>query len=94
MVRALNPWPGAFSNFRFKNLDLRIKLLKVSNEILKINKYNPGEFFIHENDLAVQCGQDALVVEKIQPEGKKPMTGKEFIQGYKNVIASKSEKQS
>jgi methionyl-tRNA formyltransferase len=86
MVRALNPWPGVFSQLKINNYELRIKILEVKNKTLNINKVKPGNFFIHENELAVQCGQDSLIIEIIQPEGKKSMTGKDFIQGYKSII--------
>lgn len=86
MVRALNPWPGTFIQLTINNYELRIKILKVNNKILHIKNFKPGDFFIYKNELAVQCREDALIIKTIQPEGKKPMSGKEFIQGYKNLI--------
>jgi methionyl-tRNA formyltransferase len=85
-IRAMDPWPGAFCQLRINNYELRIKILKIEKEILNINKYKPGKFFIHENKLAVQCGKDALIIDTIQPEGKKPMTGKEFLHGNKVIL--------
>lgn len=86
MVRALNPWPGVYAEFSINNQELRIKLIEVENSILEINDHKPGTFFINNNKLAIQCGKDSIIIEKIQPEGKKAMIGKDFIQGYKSII--------
>jgi len=55
-------------------------------EILQINKYKPGQTFLHNGKLAVQCGQNALIIKKLQMEGKKEITAEEFLRGYKNVV--------
>ncbi len=80
-IRAMYSWPGAFT-------EINGKLLKIieAGEILNINNYKPGNFFLIKNKLAVQCGQNALAIKKIQPSGKKIMTAKEFIQGNKKLI--------
>lgn len=87
MARALNPWPGTFGQFQISNFKFQIKFLEVSNKILRLNKYKSGEFFEYMGELAIQCGKDSLIIESIQPEGKKPMTGKEFIRGYQNILS-------
>lgn len=46
----------------------------LANQIDKFQQKN--------GQLYVQCGQGALFIEKLQIEGKKPMTGQEFINGY------------
>ena len=87
-VRAMNPWPVAFTkttNYQLPTTNL-IKIIRAEREILKINKYSPGELFVFEKKLAVQCGRDALIIKKIQPEGKKEMSGEEFLNGYKDLI--------
>ncbi len=79
MIRALNPWPGTWATWNTK----RIKLLKshaptsspLTNQVL-------GTFFCEHDTLYVQCKDTSLVVDQLQLEGKKPLTGKEFIHGY------------
>lgn len=88
-IRAMSPWPGAWG---FSNADCRvsnkiIKIIAVEHGPVKINKHEPGNFFIYNDKLAVQCGQDALIIKKIQPEGKKIMSGEEFINGYGNLVS-------
>jgi len=84
MVRALNPWPGAYSRVK----ESIIKIVKAENETIKINDYKIGEVFLHDNKLAIQCGQDAIVINKLQLEGKKPMSGEEFLRGQNDFLGS------
>ena len=74
---------------QIENPDFREKILKISeveHQPLKINKYKTGELFLDNNQLAVQCGEDALVIKKLQLSGKKEMLAEEFIRGHKNFI--------
>ncbi len=88
MTRALNPWPGTYTHINYSgNKKIMLKILKTSPEILKINEYPAGILFVdRQENLGVQCGQNALKIEEIQPEGKKIMSAKDFIQGYKDLI--------
>ncbi len=80
-VRALNPWPGTWTNWHAK----KVKVLKV--EILDINnKHKSGKVFNVNDDFVVSCGKNALKILELQLEGKKPMTAKEFLNGYPGII--------
>lgn len=81
-IRAMQPWPGAFSSVD----GLNIKITEVENELIKTSNYQQGELFLHENRLAVQCGKDALLINKLQLEGKKESSSDEFLRGYKGYI--------
>lgn len=83
-VRALNPFPGTYTNLEGKNL----KIKKVSGKILEINKYPAGQVFLFEENLAVQCGQNALIIERLQLEGKKEMAAKDFLAGHPDLEGS------
>jgi methionyl-tRNA formyltransferase len=39
---------------------------------------------LHEGLPAIGTGDGDLVIEELQPAGKKPMTGKAFLQGFKH----------
>jgi methionyl-tRNA formyltransferase len=39
-----------------------------------------------EEKLGVQCGENSLKITKIQPEGKKPMSGEDLARGYKDLL--------
>jgi len=82
-VRAMHPWPGAFTR-------LGGKILKITkaNKIIYTNEKMVGEIFLNKNNLAIQCGKNALLISKLQLEGKKEINAKDFILGYKNRIGS------
>ena len=89
MVRGLNPWPGTYNQIEIEGAKPKnIKILEVENDILDINSYKHGETFLHESKLAVQCSNGALVVNKLQIEGKKAMETKVFLQGQKDFIGT------
>ncbi len=81
-IKAMYAWPGAWTKIENK----KIKILEVNNKILTINNYKNGELFLYNNVLAIQCGKNALVIKKIQIEGKKEMSSEEFLRGHKNYI--------
>lgn len=89
-IRAMTPWPGAYAKIKNKKQkiknDLILKIIEVEHESVKINGHKTGELLLHNQKLAVQCGQDALIIRKVQLAGKKQITAKEFIHGYKNLI--------
>lgn len=81
-IRAMDPWPGAFTFVKGKN----IKISKAKIEKNNSKSHKVGEFFILNNELAVQCGNDVLIIKKIQPEGKNIMDGHSFINGYNQLL--------
>ncbi len=66
-VRALQPWPGAY----FASARGRLKILKAA-EVLAVSSAPPGTVM---EDSVVACGQGALILEEVQPEGKRAMSG-------------------
>jgi methionyl-tRNA formyltransferase len=86
MIRAFYPWPGTWTNWQGESRVLGIKIISVSPTPLKINNYKVGQTFLHNGKLAVQCGQNALIIKKLQLEGKKETTAEEFLRGYKNIV--------
>lgn len=79
MVRAFNPWPGTYGLDQGKI----VKIISVDSNILLSNNHEIGEIFLDNGRLAIQCGQDALVILKLQTAGKKIMTSEEFWRGNK-----------
>ena len=88
MTRAYYPWPTAWTIWRIKNLELRIKILE--SEILGNNEnYKIGEVFLTlKNELAVKCGEGALIIKKLRLEGGKILSAREFLNGHKDFIGS------
>ncbi len=86
MVRAYNPWPGTFTVLEKETSSRTVKILAVGYKPLAINDRQPGELFRHEKDLAIQCGQDSLVILKLQIAGGRPMEAKDFLAGYSGLM--------
>ena len=78
-IRGLSDKPGAWSMMNGSRVKiLKSKYVKLSGKIGHniITSENKGPVFI-------ACSEDAVEVEIIQREGKKPVTAREFISGYK-----------
>jgi methionyl-tRNA formyltransferase len=76
-LRGFQPWPGAFTSFRGKSLNVR-----QASPVEK--KAEPGELLIEDNHLVVGCGNHtALELLAVQPEGKRRMTACDFVRGYR-----------
>src|SRR5215472_6790657 len=76
--RGFQPWPGAYTTFRGKILQL------VNTAVVGQRSLPEGELLI-ENDLLIAgChGGAALALLEVQPEGKKRMRSRDFIHGYR-----------
>jgi methionyl-tRNA formyltransferase len=77
-LRGFQPWPGAYTQFRGKQLKLISARPKESAESLP-----PGELLVAGNQLLVGCVRGPLELLQIQIEGKKAMAAGDFIRGYR-----------
>jgi methionyl-tRNA formyltransferase len=79
-LRGFQPWPGAFTSFRGKNLTLH----RAGLVAYGMGPLLPGEMKAAGEDLFLGCGQGtALQVFELQPEGKRRMSAKDFVHGYR-----------
>jgi methionyl-tRNA formyltransferase len=77
--RAFQPWPGAFTSFRGKNLNVTAARAVAPGAAVDV-----GVLRIDSGQLLVGCGQHSAVeLLEVQPEGKKRMAAKDFINGYR-----------
>lgn len=84
-IRAMSPWPGAFTNWQGKLL--KIKGASVANGRLPTGK--PGEVIAaSEEGAAVLTGDGALVLEEIQLAGKRVTAVSDFLRGHPHFIGS------
>lgn len=83
-VRAMIPWPTAWTWINGKQL----KILEVQPQPIGLNAQKIGKTFIYNRGLAIQCGQDALIVKRLQLEGKNQMTSEEFLRGQSSLVGS------
>lgn len=77
LIRGLNPWPIAFTNYEGKVM--KIYKAQVINK--KISE-EPGRILkVSKEGIEVACGENTLLIEKVQFPGKKPMVVNEYIRG-------------
>ncbi len=78
-VRGYYSWPCAYfflNNKRIKVISAEIGV-KTDKEI--------GTIFTQNNDIFVSCKDGSLKINELQPEGSKPMTAKQFLNGNSEV---------
>src|SRR6266496_1753754 len=75
-LRGFQPWPGAFTTFRGRNL-------QIAQATTLAQPAATGKLSIENERLLAGCGEGtALEILQLQPEGKKRMSAKDFIHGY------------
>jgi methionyl-tRNA formyltransferase len=81
--RGFQPWPGAFTSFRGKTLN--ITAAKPSSEVVP-----QAELLIKEGRLFMGCGNStALELLEVQTEGKKRISARDFVHGYRPQVAER-----
>lgn len=78
-VRAMNPWPGAF-------MELDGAILKVHRAHVDAGNASAGQRLVVQNQPAVGAGGGILILDEVQPAGKKPMSGTSFLAGARNWL--------
>jgi len=76
-VRAFNPWPGAF-------MDFDGTLLKVHRAHAEPGKATAGQRLVWRNQPVIGASGGILVLDEVQPAGKKSMSGSSFLAGARN----------
>ncbi len=79
-VRAFTPWPGTF--FFYNDQRLIVHRARVVN----LQSPGIGERFIHEELPAIGTTEGVLLLETVQPSGKKAMSGTIYLRGAKDWI--------
>jgi methionyl-tRNA formyltransferase len=75
-LRGFQPWPGAFTTFRKKNLH-------VWDAVPSSKSLALAELQVEDDGLLVGCGAGtALQLREVQLEGKKRMPARDFVHGY------------
>jgi methionyl-tRNA formyltransferase len=75
-LRGFQPWPGAFTIFRGKKLN--VWKIAVQERAIAL-----GEIVIDDDRMFAGCGnQTSIELLEVQPEGKKRMAARDFVHGY------------
>jgi methionyl-tRNA formyltransferase len=76
-IRGFQPWPGAYTKFRSKTLQI-IKAKQTTAALL------PAELHLQADHLLVGCGHNTSVeLLEIQLEGKRRSSAGDFVRGYR-----------
>jgi methionyl-tRNA formyltransferase len=73
-IRAYLGWPGSQATIGGKDVTI------TGAHIAPLSGM-PGQASKQDKELVVYCGQNALVIDKLKPAGKREMTGPEFLAG-------------
>lgn len=89
-IRAFHIWPGSFTLWKKDGKVLRVKIIKADvKKLPNENNYPFGKAVASpENELLVNCRKNFIVIKKLQLEGKNPMSSKEFLMGYPEIIGA------
>ncbi len=86
-VRALSPHIGAYT--AAGEMSLKIwRAGAVSPDLEGSQSRGPGDVVISGQRLFVLCGDGFLELLEVQPQGKRRMSGAEFLRGYRRLIES------
>ncbi len=88
MVRAYYPWPGAYFAVQGKKGQIKLNI----TEALCLSDISgmPGEILqADKKGLVIACGEGALEILRMIPQGKKEMTGPAFLNGHRLIAGTK-----
>jgi len=74
-VRAFNPWPGTYTTWQGKRLKIHRAHTAQGPAV------EPGKTIVHEGLPAYSTCDGILVLDELQPAGKKVMSSEEFLRG-------------
>ncbi|MFH1339161.1 MAG: methionyl-tRNA formyltransferase [Candidatus Omnitrophota bacterium] len=87
LIRGCAGWPGAFTYFQGKILKIHRAGIPEPEQHLELNKdlaALPGRVLgVSREGMLVATGYGKLLIEELQIEGKKKISVREFISGYK-----------
>lgn len=93
-IRALNPHPGSFTTFHQENLKIWRSRLLTSSDLSQADtreKANvPGEVVnVEKEGLVLQTGSGRILIQEVQPAGKKAMPARDFYLGRRAQVGEK-----
>ena len=85
--RAYERWPGLYTSTSPADGNLRLNLITV-NMTEHSGPQIPGTFYAEDGKLYVHAARGSLKILAVQPEGRREMSAKDFINGYKQLIGT------
>lgn len=88
LIRGSFPWPGSFTFCKRKII--KVHAAKILSAFDLPRPPLPGEIImISKEGIMVATGNDNLLIEELQPEGKRIMKADEFISGHKICVGDR-----
>lgn len=84
-VKALTPWPCCYFEVEGKKIKL-IEAEEIKDEQLPKNSLDSDLVEVEKNKIALKTKKGFLLINKIQPEGKRPMSFHDFLLGNKELL--------
>ncbi len=81
-VRGLSPWPGAWTVVVDGEREIQLKVLMVDKAAAG-GLPEPGSIIAIGDEPAVVVSGGAVLLQLVKPEGKREMTGAEFLRGFR-----------
>ncbi len=83
-VRGFQPFPTAFTQFR----DKKLTVWTASPTTVDVEIGRPGEILeVGPERLLIVCDRDSVLqIDELQMEGKRRMTARDFVNGFKPVV--------
>lgn len=90
LVRGMQPWPVAFTHaiVNENKPPLRVAIRAARAETFAADPANVGRVLEHDG-LAIGCGDGQVIIERLQPAGKKEMSGLDFKRGHRLTVGQK-----
>jgi methionyl-tRNA formyltransferase len=85
-LRAMSPWPGAFTTWQGRRLKIIDAQPRLANEI---PPRQPGRVTLHDDVVLVAAAEGALQLGEVQLAGKRAMNVDDFINGHPNFPGSR-----
>lgn len=82
-IRAYAAWPGCYSYFKEKKLDIIATAMENKKTDLA-----PGTVFAEGKRFYVACGDGALELRRVKLEGKKEVDCQSFVNGYRDFVGA------
>ena len=97
-IRALNPWPMSYTKIAGKTAKIYLADSISSEELASdfpetaASVHSPGEIIVvTRKSFVIACGEGALRIRRLQPEGKKEMDAASYLNGNRLTVGMKAE---
>ena len=85
LIRGLNPWPIAHTTYKGQNMKIYASSVLEENS----NKEAGTIIGVNKDGIKVSCGEDVLLIKKVQFPNGKPLTIEQYINGNEIEVGCK-----